>query len=113
MFKQNLDLSLSTKTVAHDKGSYMCPLQFLPTQHSHVLSGPSVASVAPLCKLDSRRTNEEGEKKAVPQYRGTRAHPVEPHRLDLTPRLGNSMLAHPRQAKLLVPQFSHMENKLL
>lgn len=70
MFKQNLDLSLSTTTVAHDKGSYMCPLQFLPTQHSRVLSGPPVASVAPLCKLDSRRTNEEGEKKAVPQYRG-------------------------------------------
>lgn len=54
-----------------------------------------------------------GKKRLYHSTGGTRARPLEPHRLDLTPRLGNCMLAHPRQAKLLVPQFSHMENKLL
>lgn len=75
MFKQNLDLSLSTKvtTVAHDKGSYVCPVQFLPTRHSSVLLGPSVVSVAPPMQIKTpggQIRKKEKKKKSCTMVQG-------------------------------------------
>lgn len=95
MFKQNLDLSLSTKvtTVAHDKGSYVCPVQFLPTRHSSVLLGPSVVSVAPPMQIKTPggqiRKKEKKKKRLYYGTGGYRDCTVEAHGLDLTPRLKN------------------------